>query len=604
MARTSVPAAHAERNLGRPVQLSQRCEGDSAATKASKALKKSERKAKREQLEDELDNWFGHRDSEIMRVALALSMKPLAVRKLFCNTLRLKTRRAPSLRNAIIHDRVLAAKRAGEHPKALLDLQDELADAIEEGEAVLIAHRTLQRVGMHATNKASSMDVQQTVRAIGSMLLDLFERTGTRGFCVVSRGHANEPGLPAMVDSDDSMSAFFKQVYKVSELHVLRSFEQFSCTQDNASKQKNDLTSLRKQIVEINTEGLRHAGTDKKATMLYDHYDYEVRELKRAEIVGWPKDIVFQRPSKMSADEARTIRNAFKTGAIFWRRISNADHAALVEARKHSGEPAKKVRRDKGGTHAKKSAHKGKKSAECSEEDEDEEEDEEDEEQVVSAVTRTMRTTAAPLPTAAAEPTPIALHLADTSGDMLNAADMSGDVQNSTAAGPTFDFGDLNFDLMAPIIYSTMPTMDMGEFGDTFGDTAGFTAAPAPAAPSSATATAPASFTTATVTSSTFVPPFGNATTASVNPPAATVGSTSVFALQTNTVGGEKRKRKAQSEDTAEPTATKRKKRSDAGKPRGQNKDSADPSAASGRKKRSDAGKPRKSKAKEGAVGA
>ncbi|KAJ7685968.1 hypothetical protein B0H17DRAFT_1204518, partial [Mycena rosella] len=488
MARTSVPAAHAERNLGQPVQLSRRREGDSAATKASKALKKSERKAKHKQLEDELDNWFGHRDSEIMRVALALSMKPLAVRKLFCNTSRLKTRRAPSLRNAIIHDRALTAKRGG-------------------------------------------------------MLLDLFERTGTRGFCVVSRGHADEPGLPAMVDSDDSI------------------FEQFSCTQDNASKQKNDLTSVRKQIVEINTEGLRHAGTDKKATMLYDHYDYEVRELKRAEIVGWPKDIVFQCPSKMSADEARTIRDAFKTGAIFWRRISNADHAALVEARKRSGEPAKKRER--------------------SEEDEDKEEDEEDEEQGVLAAARTMHAAAAPLPTAATEPTPIALHLADTSGNMLNAAslasataasfssgpseaapiafrlsDMSGDAQNSTAAGPTFDFGDLDFDLMAPIIYSTMPTMDMGEFGDTFGDTAGFTAAPtsgctivppfsnaiAPTpnfpfvAPfSSATATAPASFTTATVTSSTFVPPFGNATTASVNPPAATVGSTSVFALQTNT---------------------------------------------------------------------
>ncbi|KAJ7698130.1 hypothetical protein B0H17DRAFT_1197103 [Mycena rosella] len=587
----SIPSAHAKRNPGRAIQQLRHRQPESAATKASKLLKRAEHKRKHMLLEAALDSFFEYRDDEIDRIAEEHSMKRPAVRRLL----------------------------SGDHPKVLSDLQEGLADNIEDGQATidpallddaekkrlieqLMRYRETQKRGVRATNKSAAMDGQQTAHGIGELLLDLFERTGIRGFAIFSRGNPDDAALPHFVASDGSMDEFFQQTYGLSALNVLRSFERYSCTIDDGSKEKNDLTNVRKDIVRMNAEGLRNVSKDKHATMSYDNYDYEIRELKRCEIIGWPIKIPFQRPSKTSAEDARTIRNGFKDGAIFWKRMSGVDHTALVQERMQSGAPAAKraTRSDKGKKRGKAVAtkSKGKKGGEGTEEEQEsgsekEGDDEDDEEEWVPASTLAALAAGGTEATAATS-APAALYLTDIDGNTLTSSNSAG------LAAPTFnpadfDFSCIDFDGLGLTDFANVPTLDLN--GYNFGDE---TAAPAFVA-SSTTAQALGALMPAFGAAS---PAFSTAMPLDIHggsaPPIG--ASTSVFAATTNTPRGTKRKdaaekgghaKKARMEtaNTDEvPAVRKRKVRSDAGKPR-KTKGSEDTAPARQRAKRSDAGK-------------
>jgi hypothetical protein len=66
-----------------------------------------------------------------------------------------------------------------------------------------------------------------------TQLLDLYERTGIRGFAVLSRGNPDDASLPHVVDSDDCMNSFLKKAYNISSLDLLRNFEYHSCIMDD-----------------------------------------------------------------------------------------------------------------------------------------------------------------------------------------------------------------------------------------------------------------------------------------------------------------------------------------------------------------------------------
>ncbi|KAJ6619403.1 hypothetical protein B0H10DRAFT_1913010 [Mycena sp. CBHHK59/15] len=71
-----------------------------------------------------------------------------------------------------------------------------------------------------------------------------------------SRAHPDDTVLPHVVDADESRD-FFQQILRVSILDVLRKFEQWCCTQDEETKERNDVASVCKQIVLLVLEGLR-----------------------------------------------------------------------------------------------------------------------------------------------------------------------------------------------------------------------------------------------------------------------------------------------------------------------------------------------------------
>jgi hypothetical protein len=197
------PSAHSVRNPARSTQATRHRTGESDATKQSKALKRAQNKRDRLALEEACDDFAEKREDEIERLSTIHSVKASLVRKMLCHTTKIKTRRAMTLRNAIVHDRSVRAKLgmyalllslaisyrkpAGDTGRVLSDLQEELADAVEAGEAEVDAetlgptevarlfnqlaeYRALKRRGIRATNKSAAMDGQQTATGIGELV--------------------------------------------------------------------------------------------------------------------------------------------------------------------------------------------------------------------------------------------------------------------------------------------------------------------------------------------------------------------------------------------------------------------------------------------------
>ncbi|KAJ7065933.1 hypothetical protein B0H15DRAFT_807653 [Mycena belliarum] len=347
-------SAHAIRNPGRAVKASRHRARLSIAAKATRALKAAETKRRLQLLEDDVDKFYEWRASEITRMAHAYSVTENTVRKMICNTTQYAATRAPTLRNAIIHDQSLKAKAEGDN-KALGELQDDLADAVDAGDITvdpellpddekkrlidqLVAFRETKKRGVRATNKAAAMDGMAVANGVRDAILDLFERTGIRAFALFSRGSPDDAALPHCVDSDDALQ-FFQREFDISELDVLRAFERFCCTLDRGAKERNDVASVRKQLVMMLMEGLRKVCGDKSAVMSYDNYDYDIRQLKKCELLGWPDSLPLQRPSKLCAEDARKIRNGLRDGSIFWRRMSKTAHEELTQ--EHAGKRMK-----------------------------------------------------------------------------------------------------------------------------------------------------------------------------------------------------------------------------------------------------------------------
>ncbi|KAJ7661842.1 hypothetical protein B0H17DRAFT_1144489 [Mycena rosella] len=275
-------------------------------------------------LEEACDDFAENREDEIERLAAIHSIKSSLVRKMLCHTTKIKTRHAMTLRNAIVHDRSIKAKfstyapfaslaiayrkPAGDMGRVLSDLQEEHTDAVEAGEAEVDAETLgpievapLQPAGGIPSTEMPWHLRNEQVRGHGwaadgyrdwigltyAQLLDLYERTGIRGFAVLSRGNPDDVSLPHVVDSDDCMNSFLKKAYNISGLDLLRNFEYHSCIMDDGNKMKNDLTSVRSEIVWQQISGLRMMLKDKKATMSYENYEYDIRRLRGCEIVNW-----------------------------------------------------------------------------------------------------------------------------------------------------------------------------------------------------------------------------------------------------------------------------------------------------------------------------
>ncbi|KAF8217908.1 hypothetical protein K438DRAFT_1747160 [Mycena galopus ATCC 62051] len=344
MART-VPAAHAMRNPAKRVQLSRRRAGYSGGSKATRVLTAIENKVKKIAFNKDMDEFFADQDVRIREIATAHKKKIPTVKNLVFSRSQYKAARAPSLRNTIIHDLAVKAKVEGK-TMILEDYQEELHEEIEAGNLTALEaeisdtektrvidqlkeFRALKRRGVRSTNKAALMDGRQTAIRIGDALMDLYERTGIRGFTLLSRGHADDAALPHAVDSDDALN-FFAQVMGMPTVDVVRKFEQWCCTQDSGSREKNDINSVRKEVSKLVAEGLRKIKNNVKVKMDYVNYDVDIREAKGVELAGWPIDVPVVRPSTMNVETARRVRDMLRSGAIHWTPLTRTQQKELA----------------------------------------------------------------------------------------------------------------------------------------------------------------------------------------------------------------------------------------------------------------------------------
>ncbi|KAJ7766398.1 hypothetical protein DFH07DRAFT_769935 [Mycena maculata] len=351
--------------------------------------------------------------------------KAAYIKKLLAHGKQFKQRRANNIRNAIMHDLSMKAKKGEFLPGEDSDLQTMLENlSREEYEEIkenltpeerkrimkqLDDHTRLKRTGIRRTNRALAQDASQTASGVGDVLVDLFERTGVRSCCLFSRSSATDAALPAIQDSDNSRD-FFQHALGKGFFDILLKFEQWSCTRDTEAKDLDDVQSVRKQIVLLILEGLRKIKNKKNVDMDYVNYKVDIMHKFGVELAGWPSDIPFERPVKLTADQGREICDGLRSGAIRWVVMTKSQREELAEEIEELGGVAalkhRKMRSDKGKSRKGKgkannsdSEDEGGEDGEGGEDDEDgddeDNEDDEDEEDEDEEIPQCKSTTAA-----------------------------------------------------------------------------------------------------------------------------------------------------------------------------------------------------------------
>ncbi|KAJ7664007.1 hypothetical protein DFH06DRAFT_1324498 [Mycena polygramma] len=333
--------------------------GKSNAADASNALRTAQRLQKRNELDAELMEFQKARLEKTVYLASKYSRSPKYISSLLMCTTRYKTTRKPNLRNAVIHDTCMRARETGdtsELPDQPIKLSKSEYEDIKDGLSTadkarlikqLTAYRELKHRGIRATNKSLAMDARESANRMGDVLVDLFERTGVRSVAIFSRGSAEDTAAPHLIDSDGA-HAFFQQVFGFSSTDLLRKFEQWSCTQDEGSKDKNDLGSVQKQIVLLLLAGLRMIKNNKTLAMEYVNYRRDIVHKLGVHLVGWPSETPMRSPANLTAMQAREIRDGLRSGSIAWAKLSAGQRAEVAAEIAGGPSSTRKTRKDKG----------------------------------------------------------------------------------------------------------------------------------------------------------------------------------------------------------------------------------------------------------------
>ncbi|KAJ7077098.1 hypothetical protein C8R44DRAFT_896392 [Mycena epipterygia] len=590
---SSTPTTHASRNPGRAVQ-ERRGRTRGTLTNSQKATRERQttlRQIAAEDLNEDLDAFYGYRTRLCKTLALKHNKTEDYINKLLINASQYKNQRALSLRNALVIDFRIKG-RAGE--KTALKSLQAMADAVLAKEPVRAdekkrlmdqgnASRQLKKRGTRASNKSAAADTRSTIARMQDELIDLDERTGTRGFAFITRGHVDDSQLPTFIDSGDS-AKFCIEVLKVSAVDLLRRFEQWTCTRDKAARRDTRRLMI-SETVGLIEAALRAITKKSNLTMSYVYLDVDIREPFHVEIAGWPHDIPMLSPAKIKGVErVRRLRDGWLNKTITWVRMDDKQVMQLTtdlakqRAKKGGILKLKNTRSDKGGTH-RKGKGKGREESDEEEEgddiDESEEEEEDDDDNEDSEGTNAPSTSHIPI---AAVP----IRLAGVSGENttiphhLAGVSSENEPPSSAAFDPSapldmsfFDPTMLFLDNFPDLDMSAVPSFDFSTYQmDTSTDPIGTSpstldASNVPSSPPNASIgpVVPSTHVIAYATSPVLAPP-------TLAPP--TLAPTPL-ADRSNCPGPLPTgvKRKAADDSNEAPAKKPRKERSDKGKPRG-----------------------------------
>ncbi|KAJ7662903.1 hypothetical protein B0H17DRAFT_1211811 [Mycena rosella] len=329
-------SAHASRNLTKP---------------ASQALATQMRADNNAALTERFKEIFAQREEDIETLARDYHKTENYIRQVLENNVRYTKKRAPSLKNAIVHELSKQARENGEDSNVRnVDISGAEYNAYkaslsEEKRKELIQqledYRDLKEHGVRATNKAVAMDAMQTSHQAGRVLINLHLRTGTRAFAMFTRGATDDAAVPCWVDSDES-HLFFSEVLGISVYDLVCKFELWSCNRNKGKADGTDLDVVRRQITEGTEEGLVKLMGIKNLKMAWTHYKVDIVHEHSVELAGWPENIPIARPSKLPAEVARLILSKLKSGGIHWPEPAPAPartHTSTASAAIHPAAP-------------------------------------------------------------------------------------------------------------------------------------------------------------------------------------------------------------------------------------------------------------------------
>ncbi|KAJ7768421.1 hypothetical protein B0H16DRAFT_1716423 [Mycena metata] len=350
--------AHSVRNADKDVQKTRgrkRTGPLSDAEEATRALALQARQANKAALTKDIDEFTAQRDSTIHDLAQKYHKKEEYIRALVLHETQYTKTRAPSLRNAVIHDLSEKAKQAGNTLK-LPDLQKGADEVLvkgvsaEEKARLLAAHRQLSTKGLRATHVGATVDARNVASQIQDELMNLYECTGTRG-------NLDDVFMPTFAGSGDAI-AFCAEVLKMPAIDILRCFEQWALTREAGLPERNDRRSVHAQIASAMEKGLQDITQNESIKMSHTHFKVDIALAWKVKVVGWPEDVVFQNPSRMAhLASLRRIRDDLRAGLIYWETLTVPEARAVhdeveaIRAANNGQVKPRKPRGDIGGKH-------------------------------------------------------------------------------------------------------------------------------------------------------------------------------------------------------------------------------------------------------------
>ncbi|KAF7965152.1 hypothetical protein HWV62_45392 [Athelia sp. TMB] len=306
----------------------------STAERARRKAATAERNERATRLHDDVSEYIEESEEKYTEIAKRHSVTVDKVKELITAKTYYKSKRAPSLRNAIVHEfaetinsclpkgskKSLAEIQAMiNEDGGVMEVTDERANQLITN---LITHRETKKTGVRANNRSASMDINAVCERATTELDNLADRTGYSAFFLGARNSVNDAMPPIFHGSGDA-EKFFSECFGKTNWEVAKLFEQWLCKRETNAKTNND-----------------------RIEMNYVNYKEKIVIPFQVKLVGHPFGI--KNPSDINTiTDLRTLRNALKTKQCQWVRITEEEADALtkdIRSRREKGEVVGKPR--------------------------------------------------------------------------------------------------------------------------------------------------------------------------------------------------------------------------------------------------------------------
>ncbi|KAJ3741591.1 hypothetical protein DFH05DRAFT_1462615 [Lentinula detonsa] len=334
--------------------------------KGERQLKKA---TKDNKFKKDIMTFLDHCDKEIKRIAAEHSKPLLTVKKLVGVHRRFREQRAPSLYNALMHQKSEELNAQGVKLKTLhkkhqvmaedINIQAILADpGCDEAESAiheLCAYQNAKISGARASAKANDNDIAKTWSELTHKAQNLSKRTSAATFGFICGSKAGQH-ITCQFFGNGPIEAFLLSKFGLTGAEFIEAVEAYFIFLSSGRTSTNmGVKAMRKETVKLILEGLKNITRNDKICMEYEHY--EVLIIKERCSHG--------NPHNLNAAHAISLYQAVKSKTCMWKPLDRMELHRVrrsIEARVDSGDLAipERLRRGKGGAESKSGRVAGK----------------------------------------------------------------------------------------------------------------------------------------------------------------------------------------------------------------------------------------------------
>ncbi|KAF7373423.1 hypothetical protein MSAN_00551900 [Mycena sanguinolenta] len=190
-------------------------------------------------------------------------------------------------------------------------------------------------VGTWVSNVAAAGDVTALANRINEMLHLAEQRTGCRGFAVLTGSRVNDTIASHIVGTEASLE-YFPEMQHMDGPTFANKYRNWATVNPECvvgkSQMPKDATKRRSEVVTMIEQGLQEKTGNFRVRMNYVGYERVVMGQLGWELLGWPENVKMEAPSKMRIGGAAAIVTLWErltNGTCRWERVSEERRAEI-----------------------------------------------------------------------------------------------------------------------------------------------------------------------------------------------------------------------------------------------------------------------------------